>query len=122
MFPPLYVLKGYQDRFRRSLELDVSEEWVTLSNNGWMDEIIIIKYLSWVKVAVDDVPMALVIDAYKAHNAPRVRYKAERLVIEIISVPRSFTGWYQSLDCLLFGLSKKLANGCGRRKLMGIQR
>jgi hypothetical protein len=108
-YPPLYILKGCQDRLRRSLEPDVPEERVTLSKNGWLDEQIMLNYLSWVRVAVGEAPMALVIDAYTAHHTPRVQHKAERLAIEIIPVPRGLTGEYQPLDRSCFGPLKKIS-------------
>jgi hypothetical protein len=106
-WPPLYILKGSQDRVRDSLEPAVPRARVTLSHNGWMDEVIMLKYLSWLKLAMRDATFALVLDSYPAHITPRVRDKAARLEIEMVPVPRGLTGEYQPLDRSCFGPLKK---------------
>jgi hypothetical protein len=106
-YPPLYILKGLQERVIDSLEPAVPRARVTLSRNGWMDETIMLKYLSWIKIALRDAAFALVLDSYPAHITPRVRDKAARMGIEMIPVPRGLTGEYQPLDRSCFGPLKK---------------
>jgi hypothetical protein len=74
-----------------------------------MDEPVMMKYLSWATIAIGDIAFALVLDSYPAHITPRVRDKAVRLEIEMISMARGLTGEYQPLDRSRFGPVKKMS-------------
>jgi hypothetical protein len=108
-FSPLDILSGAADRLRASLEPTVSRDRVTLSENASMDEIIMLKYLSWARVACDNAPFALIMDSFTAHTTARIRNKAEALDIEIIPVRAGLTGEYQPLDRSCFGPLKKMS-------------
>jgi hypothetical protein len=108
-FPPLYVLRGVQDRPRRSLLPVIPADRVTLSKNRWMEETIMLKYLSWRHLAVGQVPCALVPGAFPGHQTIRVRHKAPFLRIELIAMPSGMTGECQPLDRGCFGPLKKMS-------------
>jgi hypothetical protein len=91
---PLYILSGLTDRVRASLEPTVPRARVSISDNGWMDETIMLKYLSWANVASDNAAFALVMDSLTAHIKPRILHKAQALNIELIPVPAGLTGEY----------------------------
>jgi hypothetical protein len=100
----LYILKWSQDRARDTLEPAVPRACVTLSAHGWINEAIMMEYLSWSKIAMGHTACAIVPDSYLAHIAPRVRDKAARLEIEMVLVPRGLAREYQRLDCPCFRL------------------
>jgi DNA segregation ATPase FtsK/SpoIIIE-like protein len=105
--PPIYILRGETERAFEALSRVVSRSRITCSENGWMDEIIMLKYLSWLHAVFNEHPCALVMDSFPAHHTPGVRYKARSLGIEIIPVPRGLTGKYQPLDRRPFGALKR---------------
>jgi hypothetical protein len=108
-YPPLYVLRGKEDRVRSGLDPAVGRERVTLSKNGWVDESVILRYLSWAHIAVGKVPFALVMDSFRAHYTTRIIHKAEFLGVELIPVPKGMTGEFQPLDRSCFGPLKKMS-------------
>jgi hypothetical protein len=74
-----------------------------------MDEIVMLRYLSWLNAALNLHPCALVMDSFPAHYTPLVGYKARALGIEVIPVPRGWTGKYQPLDRRPFGALKAIS-------------
>jgi hypothetical protein len=108
-YPPIYLVKGKIPKMRESLEPSVPSDRVTLSDSGWMEQENMLRYLSWLKVAVYDQPMALIMDGYSNHVTPIVKDKAESLEIEIIPVPSGRTGQFQPLDRTVFGPLKSMS-------------
>jgi hypothetical protein len=74
-----------------------------------MDETVMLKYLSWLHMAVGCIPCALVLDAFPGHRTVRVHDKAAALEIELIAVPPGMTGECQPLDRGCFGPLKKMS-------------
>lgn len=107
--PPLYILKGKGERARASLGDRVPLQRVTVSDNGWMTETVMIKYVRWLYVAMGRAPCALVVDTFPGHITPRVRWQMGRAGVELIAVPRGMTGELQPLDLSCFGPLKKIS-------------
>jgi hypothetical protein len=104
----LVIMRQYNDSVKPSgLLLLVTPNRVTYSDNGWMDEIVMLKYLSWLHEVFNGHPCGLVMDSFPAHYRPQVRYKPRSLAIEIIPVPRGLIGKYQPLDRRPFGVLKR---------------
>ena len=112
-FPPLYILRGSTpaglERARASLSPTVPPSRITISENGWMTETVMLRYLAWLNVAVGRERIALVVDTFPAHITARVFLRAEELRIEMIQVPRGMTGLLQPLDRSVFGPLKKIS-------------
>jgi hypothetical protein len=108
-YPSLYVLRGKRESLLRSLEPWVGPERVTLSKNGWMDESVMLRYLSWVHIALGCRPFSLVLDSFRGHTTMNVLRKAKFLGVELIPVPKGMTGQYQPLDRSCFGPLKKMS-------------
>jgi hypothetical protein len=81
-----------------------------------MNETIMLKYLSWTRIACENTPFALVMDSFTAHATARIRNKAEALDIEIIPVHAGLTGEYQPLDRSCFGPLKKMSESLWNKK------
>jgi hypothetical protein len=74
-----------------------------------MDEIVMLRYLSWIHQAMNQRPFALVLDSFPGHVTRGVFEKAEALGIEFIPVPRGMTGEFQPLDRSCLGPVKKMS-------------
>jgi hypothetical protein len=107
--PVLYVLKGRTQKTRESLRPHVPLSRVTLSDSGWMNEVVMIKYIRWLRFAMGDDACALVVDTFPGHVTARARWQFARSGIELISVPRGMTGELQPLDVSCFGPLKKIS-------------
>jgi hypothetical protein len=107
--PPIYVLKGVRESLRTGLQPVIPPSRVTVSPNGWTDEQIVMKYLSWISAVSNSRQIGIVLDSFRAHNTPQVRAKAHRLKIELIFVPRGRTGEYQPLNRSCFGPVKSIS-------------
>jgi hypothetical protein len=80
---------------------------VTVSENEWVDETVMLSYLSWVHFAVGCSPCALILDSFPGHLTARIPYQVRCLQIELIPVPKSMTGEFQPLNRGCFGPLKK---------------
>lgn len=74
------------------------------SLSGWMNETIMIKYLNWLSVQFNQMPLAFLVDCYGSHETEAVLDEAVRLDIEIAVIPAGGTGLFQSLDIAVFGV------------------
>jgi hypothetical protein len=107
--PLIYILRADSDRSLPSLMPAVDPSRVTRTTNGWMDNWVMLKYLSWLHYAMNDEPCALVMDSFPGHVTAAVSQKADFLDIEIIPVPEGLTGEFQPLDRSGFGPLKKIS-------------
>jgi hypothetical protein len=111
---PIYMLKGRRRILRPRLQLVIPLSRVTLSPNGWIDQRIVIQYLSWPSAASNSLPIVLTLDSFRTHDILQVRVKPKQLGIELILFPRGQTGEHQPLDCSCFGpvrsMSRRLRN------------
>jgi hypothetical protein len=108
-YPPIYIVKGKIPKMRHSLEPSVPSSRVTLSDSGWMEEGNMLRYLSWLSIAMNESPCALIMDSYSNHVTPIVRDKAVSLEIELVPVPSGRTGEFQPLDRTGFGPLKSMS-------------
>jgi hypothetical protein len=91
-YPPLYILRWKTDGLRESLGPAISADRVTVSHNGWMDESVMLRYLSCVHIVVRLHPFTLVLDSFGDHDTERIRRKAVSLVVQFIPVQKGMTG------------------------------
>jgi hypothetical protein len=102
-FPPLYIVRAVNPSRRPDLGPWIPQERVTVSENGWMTETVMMKYLGWIAEMIHDVPIALLLDTFPGHITARVLARAEALRVELIEVPRGMTDELQPLDRSCFG-------------------
>jgi hypothetical protein len=114
--PPLYILAADSDRCRTALLPAVPETRVTHSHNGWMNEPVMLRYLSWLSEALDGNRITLVMDSFPAHITEAVQLKADELGIRIILVPEGMTGPFQPLDRAGFGALKHISQALWDRR------
>lgn len=107
-YPLILLNKGeHSKRFEPILRAgDGTLVWNTGTNNGWVNENVMLDYLDHIHELSEHFPCALVVDCFKAHKTPKVIQKACDLGIELIIVPANGTGKYQPLDRKIFGILK----------------
>jgi hypothetical protein len=107
--PSIYILRGETEHVFHDLEGAVPFSRITYSHNGWMDETVMLKHLSWLHACVKGRECVLVLDSFPAHGTPAVLYKAWTLQIWLLPVPRGLTGEFQPLDRKCFGPLKRIS-------------
>ena len=104
--PLSIIAKSKTHRCEKKYEVFDKETQITHSESGWMTPKIMIQYLKWLIMRMNNQSFYLIFDVYKAHIDNTVRKAAKKLQINLIFVPACGTGLYQPLDRRLFGLVK----------------
>jgi hypothetical protein len=107
--PPLYIARAANPNCRPDLWPLINQECITVSENGWMTETVMMKYLGWIVEMIHEIPIALVLDTFPGHITAKVWARAEALRVELIEFPRGMTGELQPLDCSCFGPLKMMS-------------
>jgi hypothetical protein len=90
--PSLYILRATNGVLPINLGQGIPRERVTVSQNGWITETVVLKYLAWIAEVMHEAPIALILDTVPGHITRRVKRKAQDLRVELIEVPRGMTG------------------------------
>jgi hypothetical protein len=107
-FPPLYVLCATSANARAELS-PVPRARITVSENEWMTETVMLRYLMWPTLALGSRPLALVFDNFPGHLTRRIRTRAKELGAQMIEVPKGMTDSLQPLDRSCFGALKRMS-------------
>jgi hypothetical protein len=114
--PPLYVLKGRDPNMGTTLGPHVPRARVTISDNCWMTERVMVQYLRWLQIVMGAGPFALVVDPFPGHVTQRVRWQARKMAVEFIPVPKGMTGQFQPVDRSCFEPLKNLSEPLWHRR------
>jgi hypothetical protein len=116
-WPLFFVAKGKTQRVEESQIGDVSANWRTHSESGWMNGDIFCEYLQRIR---DQVPngeqIFLICDIHASHRASCVKSLAATLNITLLYIPAGRTDQLQPLDRVVFGALKSEARRLFRRR------
>jgi hypothetical protein len=87
-FPPLYVLRAMSANARTELS-PITLARITVSQNGWMTETVMLQYLMWLTLALGPGPLALIFDTFPGHL---IRRRTKELRVQMIEAPKEMTG------------------------------
>lgn len=118
--PLILLTKGKTEASASKFRItDSTEVWETGNQQGWMNEAIMLKYLTHLHIKLaEGFPCALVLDCYKAHRTTEVKKLARKLRIELIFVPANGTGTYQPLDRRVFGIAKSILRSLSKNQIL----
>jgi hypothetical protein len=106
---PLWVIaKGKTERSLRKFG-EIPGVVFKFSESGWATEQLILEFIEWLSVQVNEEPCMVIMDVYPTHRTERVKEKAFEKNIEILYVPAGGTSKYQPLDARVFGELKSRA-------------
>jgi hypothetical protein len=105
--PLILIARGRTKRCREQFgNLPQSGQKVWHSANGWCTELLMLRYLRWLRRQVTAPEIGLLLDQFGAHDTSEVRREADSLGIHLIFIPKGATGRFQPLDRTTFGALK----------------
>ena len=131
---PLFIVaKGKTELCHQKYEFEEEEEtedYIFHSLNGWTTCNVMMEYLEWISKQMNEEPIALLLDSYKAHMKQSVIDFAKEHKIELIFIPPCGTSVYQPLDRFIFGVLKQklrsydmdLNEACGPKRFQIIHK
>jgi hypothetical protein len=107
-FPPLYVLRATSANARTEPSPAPLAD-ITVSENGWVTQTVMLWYLMWLTLPLGTGPLALVLSTFPGHLTGRIRRCAKELGVQMIEVSKGMTDLLQPLDRSCFGPLKRIS-------------
>ena len=108
MLQPLIIAKGKTSRSLRKFMLN-NKIIGTYSNNGWINNGIMLIILDLIRTASKSQKAALLMDQHRSHTSDFIKNEARKRNIILIYVPIGLTYKYQPLDVKINGILKSHA-------------
>jgi hypothetical protein len=118
MLIPILTAKGKTKLSLKKYELDENKILGTYSNNGWVNNGIIIIALDEIYKNTKGEHSALLLDQFTIHTNEFIANEAKKRNIELIFVPKGLTSKYQPLDVLINGILKQKAKKLWREEIV----
>lgn len=118
MLIPILTAKGKTKLSLKKYELDDDKILGTYSNNGWVNNGIIVLALEEIYKNTAGKPSALLLDQFTIHADDFIAEEAKKRNIELIFVPKGLTSKYQPLDVLINGILKQKAKKLWREEIV----
>lgn len=117
MLIPILTAKGKTKNSLKKYKLN-DEILGTYSNNGWVNNGIIVLALEEIYINTKGKSSVLLLDQFTIHTSEFVENEAKKRNIELIFVPKGLTSKYQPLDVLINGILKQKAKKLWREEIV----
>ena len=114
---PILTVKGKTELCLKKYDIDKGKILGTYSNNGWVNNKIILIALEQICNHTDGKDSALLLDQFAVHCTEFIKKEAKKRNIELIYVPKGLTYKYQPLDVLIHGILKQKAKYLWRQQI-----
>jgi hypothetical protein len=118
MLIPILTAKGKTKVSLKKYGLDENKILGTYSNNGWVNNGIIMIALEEIYKNTKGKSSALLLDQFTIHTDDFVANEAKKRNIELIFVPKGLTSKYQPSDVLINGILKQKAKKLWREEIV----